>query len=280
LLGNMKVEQLTRNNLQRYFNELGLSHESARKDLNHMRSCLRDAVNDGVLARNPAAVRLNIIADPALTKSDDKKFMAIADFKKVRNFLLDYDYQLYDVNRLALMIISQSGLRIGECLALKYDDIDFLHQEIQVDESWDGQHQQLKEPKTAHAKRRVPVPAKVMAVLKRWISYHRQTLFRLGIANPDQLLLLNRRGILTKAANVNASYHQLQKRLDIEAKFSTHTLRHTLASLMIADSKISINYISHYLGHANVMITEKYYIGLLPEQVEASNQQALRVISQ
>ncbi|WP_225430425.1 phage integrase SAM-like domain-containing protein [Levilactobacillus brevis] len=81
-LGNVRLDQLTRAKVQRFFNELGLSHESGRKDLTHLRSCLRDAVNDGVLARNPAGGRVNIIADPNLTKSDDKKFMAIADFKK------------------------------------------------------------------------------------------------------------------------------------------------------------------------------------------------------
>ncbi|WP_225430424.1 site-specific integrase [Levilactobacillus brevis] len=202
------------------------------------------------------------------------------DFKKIRDYLLNYDYHIFDINRFALMIITQSGLRAGECLALKYEDIDFLHQTLRVDESWDGVHNQLKDPKTPHAKRTLPLPAKVMHLLQRWISYHRQELFRLGIANPQHFLLLNRRGVLTTAPNINASYHQLQKHLGMEAKFSTHTLRHTLASLMIADPEISINYISRYLGHASVMITEQYYIGLLPEQVEESNQQALRVISQ
>ncbi|WP_249203955.1 tyrosine-type recombinase/integrase [Levilactobacillus brevis] len=280
LLGTIKIGQLTRNNLQRYFNELGMSHESARKDLNHIRACLRDAVNDGVLARNPAAVRLNIIADPALTKSDDKKFMSVSAFKKIRNFLLEYDYQLYDVNRLALMIVSQTALRIGECLALKYDDIDLLHGTVRVDESWDSVHQYLKQPKTKHAKRTVPLPPKAVAILQRWIGYHRAMLFKLGIANPQHFLLLNRRGRLPVAKNVNTSYHQLQSRLGIPPKFSTHTLRHTLASLMIADKDISINYISRYLGHANTMITERYYIGLLPEQAEQTDATVLRVLSQ
>ena len=141
-------------------------------------------------------------------------------------------------------------------------------------------HYTLREPKTPHAVRRIPIPPKVALILRHWISFHRQSLFQLGIANPQHLLLLNRRGVLTRASSINTSYHQLQKHLGITPKYSTHTLRHTLASLMIGDKNVSINYISRYLGHASTMITEKYYIGLLPEQIEEFNNEALRVISE
>lgn len=280
LLGSVKLEDLNRNIIQKYFNKLDMSYESARKDLVHIRSCLRDAVSDGVLMRNVATGSIRIVADPNKTKADDRKFMAIVDYYKVRDFLMSYEYSLKDVNRLALMIVSQTALRIGECLALKYDDIDLMNGTVCVDESWDSVHQYLKQPKTKHAKRTVPLPPKAVVILQRWIGYHQAMLFKLGIANPQHFLLLNRRGRLPVAKNVNTSYHQLQSRLGIPPKFSTHTLRHTLASLMIADKDISINYISRYLGHANTMITERYYIGLLPEQAEQTDTTVLRVLSQ
>ncbi|WP_053072811.1 tyrosine-type recombinase/integrase [Lactiplantibacillus herbarum] len=89
---------------------------------------------------------------------------------------------------------------------------------------------------------------------------------------------INRHGRLPKAQNINASYHQLQKKLGIESKFSTHTFGHTLATLMIADKNISLVYISRYLGHASTAITQKYYIGLLPEQVVVEERKVLKVI--
>lgn len=276
----VRLEDLTRNLIQKYFNQLDMSHETSRKDLIHIRSCLRDAASDGVLMRNAATGSIRIVADPAKTKSDDKKFMAIADYRKVRDFLLDYNYDMNDVNRLALMIISQTALRVGECLALKYDNIDFLHGTVRVDESWDSHHQYLKEPKTEHVKRTLPLSPKALAILRQWIGYHRAILFKLGIANPQHFLLLNRRGRLPVAGNVNTSYRQLQIRLGITPKYSTHTLRHTLASMMITEKDISISYISRYLGHASTMITEKYYIGLLPEQEMVGRQQVLAVINQ
>ncbi|MBO2714937.1 integrase [Lactiplantibacillus plantarum] len=277
---NVKVEDLTRNRIQGFLNQLNLSHETGRKDLQHIRSCLRDAVSDGVLSRNPAEGNLQIIADVDRTKADDKKFMPISSFRKIRDFLLSYRYHLADVNRLALMIISQSGLRIGECLALKYEDVDFLHHTLRVDESWDSVHGILKEPKTKHAKRTLPLPEAVLHLLSRWIHYHKQVLFKKGIKNPDNFLLFNMYGRLPASKNVNASYHQLQIRLGLPAKFSTHTLRHTLASLMIANEDISMVYVSKYLGHASVAITQQYYIGLLPEQVEVEADKVLKVIAE
>lgn len=279
-LGNVRVDELTRNRIQGYLNGLNYSHETIRKDLNHIRACLRDAVSDGVLAHNPAAGTLQIVADPMRTKSDDKKFMAIADFKKVRNFLLCYHYKLTDIDRLALLIISQSGLRVGECLALKYDDIDFLHKTIRVDESWDSAHRVLKDPKTRNAKRTIPLPPQVVRILDRWIRYHRQALFRNGVSNPEHFLLWNKEGRLPRASSINTAYHQLQKKLGMEPKFSTHTLRHTLASLMVGSKNISLSYVSKYLGHASVLITQKYYIGLLPEQVEVEAGKVAKLIAE
>lgn len=92
----------------------------------------------------------------------------------MRFLLLSYPHSLRHVNWMALMIISQTALRAGECLALKYDD--FEHNTIRVDESWDSIDQILKEPKTKHANRPIPIPAQAMTVIHRWITYHRQEL--------------------------------------------------------------------------------------------------------
>ncbi|MFT8838025.1 tyrosine-type recombinase/integrase [Liquorilactobacillus satsumensis] len=64
----------------------------------------------------------------------------------------------------------------------------------------------------------------------------------------------------------------------MESKFSTHTMRHTLASMMLVTGEVSLAYISHYLGHANIMITQKYYIGLLPEQVENESAKVVEIV--
>jgi integrase len=277
-LATTRMDELTRDKIQMFFNNLNLAHETARKDLGHLRACLRDAYDDGVLNRNPAGGRIRVVADPKKTKPDDRKFMAIKDFRKVQNFLLEYDYRLSDVNRMVLMVISQTALRVGEALALKYEDINQFKCEISIDESWDSMHNLFKEPKTKNSIRTVPVSREAMNKIVKWIEFHRRELFRRGVANPEQLLFQNRQAKLPYSNSINSAYHQLQKHLGMESKFSTHTMRHTLASMMLATGEVSLAYISHYLGHANIMITQKYYIGLLPEQVENESAKVVEIV--
>ena len=114
--------------------------------------------------------------------------MAIKDFRKAQSFLLEYDYCLSDVNRMVLMVISQTALRVGEALALRYEDINQFKCEIAIDESWDSMHNLFKEPKTKNSIRTVPVSREAMNKIVKWIEFHRRELFRRGVANPEQLL--------------------------------------------------------------------------------------------
>lgn len=88
------------------------------------------------------------------------------------------------MNHLALLIISQSGLRADECIALKYEGLDFLHKMIRVDESWDSYHSMIKESKTKNIKRTLPILPKIMQILENWIHYHRKVLCRNGMLIP------------------------------------------------------------------------------------------------
>jgi len=279
LLPNVRMRDLTKGVIQNYFNHLNMSEASAKKQRSQLRACLKDAVLEGVIAKNPTDTRINIVADRSKTKQDDHKFMSRTDYYRVRNFLLDYDYQLKDVNRFALFIIANTAMRAGEALALKEDDLDYDNNEIRIDQSWDSLHKLMKEPKTEKAKRSVPVTPQVMVKIRRWVTQHKQWLLAKGITNPERYLMWNKHGHLPDAKNLNASYHQLQVRLGIEAKFSTHTLRHTIASLMISQG-ISLSYVSAFLGHASTVITQTYYIGLLPDTVKEEQDKALAVLDQ
>lgn len=133
-------------------------------------------------------------------------------------------------------------------------------------------------PKTESGYRTIPVSRQAMKKIITWQNFHRRELFRRGIPNPGNLLFLNRQKNLPRASAINSCYHQLQLRLGIEAKYSTHTMRHTLASILLGSGEVSIQYISYFLGHANVAITQKYYIGLLPEQVEKEDQEVVKIV--
>lgn len=278
-LGQIKLRDLTRDDIQIYFNNLNKSHETARKDLNRIRACLRDAFNDGIIQRNPSTGSINIIADPNLTKGNDRKFMAIKDFRNLQKYLLNSSYNLLDVNRVILFVISQTAMRVGECLALKEDDIDEINCTLRVDESWDSHHKILKQPKTQNSIRVLPVSREVMNKLTEWVRYHRKELFKRGIRNKDKLIFLNYKSKLPMSASINITYKRLQQKLGLTGVFSTHTMRHTIASMMLNSGEISLVYISRFLGHSNVSITQKYYIDLLPDQVANEDKKVVKLLA-
>ncbi|KRO15136.1 tyrosine-type recombinase/integrase [Lacticaseibacillus saniviri] len=279
VLPKVTMRDLNRSLIQGFFNALSdkLSHETQRKMLSQIRSVLADAVDDGVLPHNPAR-RITLVADPNRTKKPDAKFMSREDFFKIQTFLFDYKYRLSDVNRMALFVITQAGLRAGECLALRDEDLDYESNTISVTRSYDSLHETIKEPKTPSSIRQIQIAPEAMLVIHKWSMEHRKWLFQRGIPNPENLLFLNNQGELPRSRGLNAAYHQLQIRLGIEAKYSTHTIRHTLASLML-DNKINIAYISKFLGHSSVQITQQYYLSMLPDRMEQEALKAINVTS-
>ncbi|ATO56136.1 tyrosine-type recombinase/integrase [Loigolactobacillus coryniformis] len=278
LIPRVTVEGLNRPIIQGYVNALNRSHETIRKDLTHIRTALRDAVADGVIPRNPADGEVKIVADESLTKSDQRKFMPEADYRQIRDWLLSRSLTIQHTNWFLLMVISQSALRVGEAIALREDDFDFERNTIRVDESYDSIRQQLRSPKTKNANRVVPVPEVLMKRVRIWILEHRSALYRKGIDNPNGYIMFNGHAKFPKASSINKSYHHLQKKLGIVGGYSTHTLRHTLASLLITDNAVSVAYVSKYLGHSSELITRKYYLGLIPEQIAVEQAKVVKVI--
>lgn len=272
------IGKLTRIDLQNYFSNRNFAKETLRKDLTHIRGALKDAVIDGVIPKNPALTKITINANPRRTKPDEKKFMSEEEYRKVRDYLLAQPFEMFHLNRMVLLVITQTGLRVGEALALKEDDLDLKTGLLRVDESYDAHHKIIKTPKTKNAVRTIPISAQMMNRLSQWVMFHRKALFQRGVPNPDRLLFLKYDKRLPHAGGINKTYQQIQYSLGYEPIFSTHTLRHTLASILIRDQKVSVAYISKFLGHSSELVTRKYYLGLIPEAVEEERDKAVEVI--
>ncbi|GAB9260333.1 hypothetical protein CANFE04_18140 [Ligilactobacillus animalis] len=118
-----------------------------------------------------------------------------------------------------------------------------------------------------------------MNKLTEWVRYHRKELFKRGIRNKDKLIFLNYKSKLPMSASINITYKRLQQKLGLTGVFSTHTMRHTIASMMLNSGEISLVYISRFLGHSNVSITQKYYIDLLPDQVANEDKKVVKLLA-
>lgn len=281
VLPSVKLIDVDRPLIQSAFNTLGrrLSHATLMKDLSHLKSMFRSAVRNKDIPINPCE-DVHIIGNNRHEKGYEKKYMPVEDFRLIQNHLIEFDYKIQNVNKFVLFICSQTALRCGEALALTKDDVDISKGILHIRRSYDSVHELLKIPKTRSSIREVPLSESVKNVIAKWIKSHDEWLNQQGIKNPNDLIMLNRNGILPKANSINAAFKLLQKRLDLPGLYSVHSFRTTIASLMV-DENIPITYVSKYLGHtASSQVTRKYYVDVLPSSISKNEMLALNIIAE
>ncbi|KRK36328.1 tyrosine-type recombinase/integrase [Levilactobacillus parabrevis] len=280
-LPTVTLADLNQATLQGFFNALGRTHskESLRKDLVHLRMALGSATMDGIISNDPTQ-RIRLVADVGRTRSDKQKFMKKSQYQAVRDELMKQVPGINQISLMVLVVISQTALRVGEALALRFDDINFETGVLHVDESFDTCSGELRPPKTPSAIRDVPVTERLRSMLVVWHKQHSDYLSTQGVDNTKGLLFLRGDGKLPRGTSVNYRYQQLQRRLGFETLFSTHTQRHFLVSQMIQNPAISLTYVSRFLGHSSETITQQYYLGLIPDEIDEQSEQVAQVIAE
>lgn len=267
------LANISRPVLQSYLNCLGRDHsaETLRKDLTHIRAALNDAVLDGVIRVNPAQ-RLQLTATPERTQLRSAKFMPKAQYKVVLNELMKIAPSAERIEYMVLLLIAVTGLRVGEALALTV--VDVRNGVVRVNKSYDAVADEVHQPKTPNAVRNVPITPEANNVLQSWISERLQA----GVVNPKAYLFMNEKGRLPRATGVNRYFRLLQKHLGFTQVYSVHKLRHFIGSQLIASGAVSVLYVSKMLGHSNPGITQKFYLDVIPDEMQEQRMAARRAI--
>jgi integrase len=149
-----------------------------------------------------------------------------------------------------------AGLRRGELMALRWENVDLANGVIRVEHGWDQQEGEI-ELKSDAGRRKVPVAA----ALRDHLLEHRLTTGR------DQGLVFGRtadRPFVPRNVIDHADDAWKDAKLD---RITLHECRHTFASLMIA-AGVNAKALSTYMGHANISITLDRYGHLMPGNEE------------
>jgi integrase len=146
-----------------------------------------------------------------------------------------------------------AGLRRGELMALRWQDVRLAHGVIEVVRAWDPKERAMVAPKSAAGSRRVPIAAVL-----------RSHLAPLKLAAPagEQGLVFGVGGRPFSASSTGERAARAWRRAGLEP-ICMHDCRHTFASLMIA-AGVNAKALSTFMGHANISITLDRYGHLLP----------------
>lgn len=191
-----------------------------------------------------------------LTKEELKEFLKLAQITT-----LSYFHPL-------VHLMSYTGLRQGEALALKWSDIDFENKKITVNKTAVRikEKQTLQTPKTKNSKRVISIDSATLSILKSWKKDQIKIYFKNGkhFEGEENFIFTNQRGEWVHIHN----FIRYFKRFIADHKLkqiTPHGLRHTHASLLFS-AGVEPKNISDRLGHSTVQITLDLYTHITEEQ--------------
>ena len=256
-LGEKELHELTPPLLQQFVTELIVNREKplAANTINGtisvVKSSLKMAYNMGYLPEYNA----DKICRP---RCIEKKVecLSVIEQKKLENYILHANkIKLYGI-----VICMYTGLRLGELLALVWDNVDMKECKITVSSTayyLDGKRIE-DTPKTAQSMRTIPFPRQILPMFK--VLYKKRT----------TQYVIEEHGSPICNRSYQRTFELILRKLDIQRK-GFHSLRHTFATRAL-ECGMDVKTLSELLGHKNPTVTlNRYAHSMLEYKIQMMN---------
>ena len=261
ILGGIRLRRLHRMQIKDFL-ALKLSSGLARRTvaLLHatLRAMLSGAVDDGILLANPAnklGRTLRLGTPKAALQEEIKAFT-----REQLHLFLETAKQRRPRLSCFFLLLARTGMRLGEGLALQWNDLDFKNREIRVARSlWRGR---IETPKSGYG-RTVDMSEQLAMGLKALRAERAAETLKHGWAGVPPWLFGTPDARPLHPSWVQAAFKSVLKAADLPKHFSPHCLRHTFASLLLQQGESPV-YIQRQLGHASIQLTVDIYGRWLP----------------
>jgi integrase len=239
--GDRPIGSITKFDVQRFFNS---RRKYAGQTLDKLRNLLSEifdsALEDGYVRINPADSR-HIFYEKKATERKPLTKNAAAELIKEVDHAANIR-SIHESDRSLVYLAAYSGLRRGEIVALRWENVDLDNGYIYVKEAvtYIGNRPVEKGPKSKAGVRRVPICEELKAYLSR--------ICRSGkyVVGGDHLLT---------DTELSRAYERIRK----HASFTDlHTLRHTFGTQMSGCT--TPNELKSIMGHADIETTLGIYV--------------------
>lgn len=295
-LGNIKLKDLTKQKLMKYFNTMKnektnyskrkenftVKPDTVKKWKSIIHACLEYAVDCELLPKNPCD-KINIIFTnttdeqtiKTLVKNKMEKinYYNLEEFKQVsalaeKEFMSYYNNTNISENkkllelgrRLIILLALKTGMRRSEIFGLTKDDLNLEESYFDVNKSRQylaGKGKFTKYPKNDSSIRRKSLPKSILSYLKLYYEY-------LDVINYKEAYLFEYLSI----DGICSWFDKWQDKNNIR-NIRFHDMRHTHATILLSQG-VDIKTISERLGHADIQTTLNIYADVLKELDEQS----------
>lgn len=257
-LGRLKLKKLTPAHVQGFYQDrldAGLSPASVNKLHAILHKALSQAMKWDLVPRNVAA----LVRAPRPAPAEMRTLSAAETRRLLEAARGDRIEALY-------MLAVHTGMRQGELLALKWQDVDLENATISIQRTItkSGGRLLLGETKTKKSRRTVRLTETVVQTLHEHLARQMEDMQRLGDLYRDEgLVFASEVGTLINPSNLRKrSFATLLKKARVPY-IRFHDLRHTCATLLFSKG-LHPKHVQELLGHANVSITLDTYSHAIP----------------
>ncbi|MEG1884211.1 MAG: site-specific integrase [Clostridia bacterium] len=255
----------------------------------HLRSIINKMADDGYSGKTLAEIkqtaaqvmeaavendmaRRNVFAKIRVPKTEAEEREPVSE--ATRRLILDTCAE----HRMGIPALSMlyMGIRKGELIALKWEDIDLAGERLSVNKAvtFHNNSVSVKTPKTKSGFRSVPIPKLILQILTKAKA-----------AAASEYVCPSVEGKLMTHTAYNSAWNSYLHFLNLKAggrdasrsnpkvqaaeEFTAHQLRHTYAT-MLYDAGVDVKSAQKFLGHSDIQVTLKIYTHLSEGKEQAA----------
>ncbi|MBC1235227.1 tyrosine-type recombinase/integrase [Listeria booriae] len=269
----VKLKDLDRKSYQKALNEYGEDHATAtvKKRHTYLRACLREAIQEGIIFKDPTFNAQAIGKIPE--KKESEKFLSQKEIHLLLNALMVGIKTEY-ISRHIILIQLATGTRISEAMGLTWDCVDLDNHTLKINKTWDYKHtKNFDNTKNYASNRTITIDQNTIHLLENLKKAQEKALEKSAFKNKKNLVFISLKDfeMITPDA-VNKTLKNFCTKVGIKESITSHGLRHTHASLLLYKG-INIKYISRRLGHKKIITTLQTYSHIIDELEQKESRQ-------
>ena len=214
----------------------------------------------------PKPEKKNLSESGDIVVFTDEQIQAVKDYIN-RADLPGYEKRRVDRMRFMILLAISTGARVGELLALTYDDIytdkivinkQLVAKPVFKDGKTDSYELSIAKTKTENSVRSIPITEETYNALLEHKKWHQQEMLTKRYRTNQIFTTCN--GNLYDPRSIRHTLDRIHGDAGVP-KYGFHVYRHTFGTKLAAGG-VALQTLSALMGHSDITVTAKYYINI------------------